>query len=156
MLQGGQIINAPSKKRKGGPTEIFTKDTHAVKEHERWSRKFFAGDDFTAKGPRFLSKPIPDKSADKRDAERKAGVAHVEFSGAVVEIAGRLQPRHALHTTDEAPADLVSKGSSEKVVRLFNDTADDLSGAHRRARIRDELNLTGVDHAHNSRFKLAA
>ena len=83
-------------------------------------------------------------------------MAHVEFTGAVIQIGGKLLPRHALHTTDEAPVDLVSRGGSEKVVTLFNDTADDLSDAHRRARIRDDLNLNNVDHTHNAKFKLAA
>jgi hypothetical protein len=73
-----------------------------------------------------------------------------------VSINGKLAPRHALHTADEAPVDMVSKGGSEKVVTLVNDAADDLSDANRRARIRDELNLTNVDHTHNARFKLAA
>jgi hypothetical protein len=158
LLAGGQITKAPpAKKRKGGRAEIFNKDTRAVKAHEHWNKKFFAGDDFTAKGPRFTSKPVSEKSADQRDLARKAGTSHSEFAGAVVEIAGKLLPRHALHATDEAPVDLVSKGgSSEKVVRLVDDTGDSLSDANRRATIRDELNLTNVDHAHNAKFKLAA
>jgi hypothetical protein len=53
LLDGGLITKAPPKKRKGSRPEIFTKDTRAVKVHEYWSRKFYAGDDFTAKGPRF-------------------------------------------------------------------------------------------------------
>jgi hypothetical protein len=53
--------------------------------------------------------------------------------------------------------DLVSKGgSSEKVVRLVDDTGDSLSDANRRATIRDELNLNDTDYTHNARFKLAA
>jgi hypothetical protein len=157
LLDGGLITKAPPKKRKGSRPEIFTKDTRAVKVHEYWSRKFYAGDDFTAKGPRFTSKPIPEKSADKRDIERKAGVSHSEFVGAVVEINGKLQPRNAPHTADEALVDMVSSGgNSEKVVVFFEDAGDDLSDAYRRARIRDDLNLNAVDHAHNAKFKLAA
>jgi hypothetical protein len=155
LLDGGQITKVPPPKTRKGRPEIFNKDTRAVKAHEKWSRKFFSGDDFCQSGPRFTSKPISDKSADI-DAERKAGVSHAEFVGAVVDINGKLQARHALHVTDEAPVDMVSKGGSEKVVLLINDTADDLSDAHRRTRIRDDLNLTNVDHTHNARFKLAA
>jgi hypothetical protein len=157
LRDGGQITKAAPKKRKsGGRTEIFGKDTTVPKVHEHWSRKFFAGHDFCQRGPRFTSKPASEKSADQRDLARKAGTAHAEFAGAVVSINGKLAPRHALHTADEAPVDMVSKGGSEKVVTLVNDAADDLSDANRRARIRDELNLTNVDHTHNARFKLAA
>jgi hypothetical protein len=157
LRDGGQIIKAPAKKRKaGGRTEIFTKDTHAVKVHDYWNRKFLAGDDFTAKGPRFTSKPISEKAIDQRDIERKAGVSHSEFAGAVVEINGKLQPRNAPHTADEALVDMVSKGGSEKVVQLIPDAADDLSDANRRAKIRDELNLNDVDYTHNAKLKLVA
>jgi hypothetical protein len=158
LRDGGQITKAPAKKRKaGGRTEIFTKDTRAVKEHDYWNRKFLAGDDFTQKGPRFTSKPISEKAVDKADVERKAGVAHEEFTGAVVAVNGKLQPRTVDHAIiDEAPVDLVSKGGSEKIVKLVNDTADDLSDARRRTRIRDELNLNNVDYIHADKFKLAA
>jgi hypothetical protein len=158
LREGGEIIKAPAKKRRGGGRpEIFTKDVRAPKVYEHWNKKFFAGDDFTAKGPRFTSKPVSEKSADQRDLARKAGVSHAEFTGAVVEVAGKLQPRTVDHATDEAPIDLVSKsGSREKVVQLIPDTADDLSDARRRARIRDELNLNNLDHTHNAKFKLAA
>jgi hypothetical protein len=157
LRDGGQITNAPAKKRKaGGRTEIFTKDTHAVKVHEYWSRKFYAGDDFTAREPRFTSKRVSEKSIDKADVARKAGVAHEEFAGAVVTINGKLQPAHVDHAIDEAVVDLVSKGGSEKVVQLVADTKDALSDADRRAKIRDELNLNDVDYTHAARLKLAA
>jgi hypothetical protein len=155
---GGQITKVPEKKRRkgGNPDQIFQTDTRAPKVHEHWSRKFFAGDDFTAKGPRFTSKPVSEKAIDKADIEHKAGVAHEEFTGAVIEIAGKLQPAHVDHAIDEAVVDLVSKGGSEKVVKLVADTKDALSDADRRAKIRDELNLNDVDYTHNARLKLAA
>jgi hypothetical protein len=157
LLEGGQITKAPpAKKRKGGRPEIFQNDTRASAAHARWNRKFYAGDDLTQRGPRFTSKPVSEKAIDRRDIERKAGVSHSEFVGAVVDINGKLQPRNAPHTADEAPVDLVSKGGSEKVVQLIADTKDDLSDARRRATIRDELNLNNVDHAHMAKFKLAA
>ena len=84
-------------------------------------------------------------------------MAHEEFTGAVVAVNGKLQPRTVDHAIiDEAPVDLVSKGGSEKIVKLVNDTADDLSDTHRRAKIRDELNLNATDYTHLKRFKLAA
>jgi hypothetical protein len=169
LLGGGQINKVPpAKKRKGGRPEIFQKDTRTSATHERWNRKFFAGDDFTQRGPRFTSKPISDKSADQRGVVHKAGVSHVDFTGAVVDIDGKLQARTALHATNEARVDTVSDAAlsagakrdggrhTQKVVRLVEDTSDDLSDAYRRATIRDEFNLNNVDHAHNQRFKLAA
>jgi hypothetical protein len=156
LREGGEIIKAPAKKRKNGRPDVFQNDTRATKAHERWNKKFYSGDDFTAKGPRFTSRPISEKAIDKRDVERKAGVSHSEFVGAVVEINGKLQPRNAPHTADEALVDMVSKGGSEKVVQLVADTKDELSDANRRARIRDELNLNDTDYTHNARFKLAA
>jgi hypothetical protein len=158
LIEGGQITKAPpAKQRKGGRAELFQKDTRATAEHARWNRKFFAGDDFTQKGPRFTSKPISEKSADQRDVERKAGVSHSEFIGAVVDINGKLLPRNALHVTEEAPVDMVSAGGSkQKVVTLIEDAGDDLSDAHRRATIRDHYNLNNTDYTHNARFKLAA
>jgi len=137
LLEGGQITKvAPTKKRKGGRAEIFQKDTRASAAHEGWNRKFFAGDDFTQRGPRFTSKPISDKSADQRAVAHKAGASHVEFTGAVIEIAGKLLPR-----------------SSRGVSR---DAGDDINDADKRATIHDHLNLNNVDFAHNDKFKLAA
>jgi hypothetical protein len=157
LREGGQITKAPAKKRKaGGRTEIFQKDTHAVKVRDYWNKKFYAGDDFTQRGPRFTSKPVSEKAIDKADIERKAGVAHEEFTGAVVTINGKLQPRTVDHAIDEAVVDMVSTGGSEKVVQLVADTKDGLSDANRRATIRDELNLNDVDYTHNARLKLAA
>jgi hypothetical protein len=168
LRQGGQITVAPAKKRKGGRTEIFGKDTRAPKVHEHWNRKFYAGDDFVQKGPRFLSKPISERAADKRDIERKGGVAHAAFTGAVTDINGKLQARKESHATTEYHIDLVSDAAlrasakrdggrhSQKIVTLIEDSADDVTDANRRATIRDDDNLNGVDHAHNRRFKLAA
>jgi hypothetical protein len=137
LLEGGQITKAPpTKKRKGGRPEIFHKDTRAPAAYERWNRKFFAGDDFTTNGPRFTSKPISDKSVDQRDVAHKAGASHVEFTGAVVEIAGKLVPR--------------------SLQGVSHDAGDDISDAYKRAIIHDRLNLNNVDHAHNARLKLAA
>ena len=136
--------------------------------HEQWSRKFFAGDDFTAKGPRFLSKPISERAADQRDIERKAGISHATFSGAVVDISGKLEARKDSHATTEYLIDLVSDDAlrasakrdggrhAQKIVQLIEDSGDDLSDANRRATIRDDLNLINNDHAHNAKFKLAA
>ena len=137
LLEGGQITKvAPTKKRKGGRAEIFQKDTRASAAHEGWNRKFFAGDDFTQRGPRFTSKPISEKSADKRDVAHKAGASHIEFTGAVVAIAGKLLPR--------------------SLQGVSHDAGDDLSDAYNRATIHDHFNLNNIDHAHNAQFKLAA
>jgi hypothetical protein len=168
LREGGQIIKAPAKKRKGGRPEIFNKDTRAVKAHEKWSRKFYSGDDFTQKGPRFTSKPVPENSAAKRDTERKGGTSHAEFSGSVIDINGKLQARKESHATTEYHIDLVSDTAltdsakrdggrhSQKIVTLIEDSADDVTDANRRATIRDDDNLNGVDHSHNKRLKLAA
>jgi hypothetical protein len=168
LVGGGQITKAPEKKRTGGPAVIFGKDTKAVKAHEKWSRKFYSGDDFTQKGPRFTSKPVPENSAAKRDTERKGGTSHAEFSGSVVDINGKLQARKESHATTEYLVDLVSDDAltasaerdggrhSQKIVQLIEDSADDVTDANRRATIRDDDNLNGVDHSHNKRLKLAA
>jgi hypothetical protein len=168
LAAGGKITKAEPKKRKGGRPEIFGKDTRAPKVHEHWSRKFFAGDDFTAKGPRFTSKPISERAADQRDTERKAGISHSDFTGAVVAIGGKLKAKKASHATTEYHIDLVSDSAlsasakrdggrhAQKIVKLIEDTGDDLSDANRRSTIHDDLNLTAVDHVHNAKFKLAA
>jgi hypothetical protein len=168
LLGGGTITKCPAKKRKGGKPEIFGKDSRAPKAHEKWNRKFYAGDDFTQKGPRFTSKPVPENSAAKRDIERKAGVSHSEFTGSVIDIGGKLQERNARHATSEAYIDLVSDNAlresakrdggrhSHKIVTLIEDSGDDVKDAYRSATIRDDLNLNAVDHAHNAKFKLAA
>ena len=169
LLDGGQITKCPpAKRRKGGRTEIFTKDVRAPKAHEHWNKKFYSGDDFVKKGPRFTSKPISERAADKRDIERKAGTSHATFSGSVIDIGGKLQERNARHATSEAYIDLVSEDAlresakrdggkhSHKIVELIEDSADDVKDANRRATIRDDDNLNGVDHSHNKRLKLAA
>ena len=136
LLQGGRIFKAPAKQRKDGRPQIFQKDISDAKGHERWSRKFYGGDDFTQSGPRFTSKPISEKSADKRDVAHKAGASHIEFTGAVVAIAGKLLPR--------------------SLQGVSHDAGDDLSDAYNRATIHDHFNLNNIDHAHNAQFKLAA
>ena len=169
LLDRGQITKvATTKKRKGGRPEIFQKDTRASAAHERWSKKYFAGDDFTTTGPRFTSKPISERAADQRDIESKAGISHSDFTGAVVDINGKLQARKAFHATSEAFIDLVSDGAlaasakrdggkhSHKIVTLIEDSADDLSDANRRSTIHDHMNLNNVDYAHNAKFRLAA
>jgi hypothetical protein len=157
LIEDGQVTKAPpAKQRKGGRPSIFQKDAPASAAYERWNRKYFAGDDFKQSGPRFTSKPLSEKSADQRDIERKAGASHAEFIGSVVQLGGKLLPRHALSATDESLVDLVSTVRSEKVVHLATDTSDRLSDANRRATIRDELNLNDIDHEHNEMFKLAA
>ena len=136
LLDGGKITKvATTKKRKGGRPEIFQKDTRASAAHERWSKKYFAGDDFTATGPRFISKPISERAADQRDIERKAGISHATFSGAVADINGKLQARKASHATTEYIVDLVSDDASRasakrdggkhshKIVTLIEDSA---------------------------------
>jgi hypothetical protein len=168
LLAGGQLTKvAPVKKRKGRP-EVFNKDTRATKAHERWNKKFYSGDDFVQKGPRFLSKPISERAADQRDIERKAGISHATFSGAVTDINGKLKARKESHATTEYHIDLVSDAAltasaerdggrhSHKIVTLIEDSGDDVSDANRRATIRDDDNLNNVDHAHNAKFKLAA
>ena len=159
---------AAKKKRGDGRAEIFQKDTRAPAAHEKWNRKYFAGDDFTTAAPRFLSKPISERAADQRDLERKAGVSHASFTGAVADINGKLQARKASHATTEYIVDLVSDDAlrasakrdggkhSHKIVELIEDCGDDLSDANRRPTILDNLNLNNVDHAHNAKFKLAA
>jgi hypothetical protein len=168
LLGGGKITKAPAKKNKGGRAQIFTKDTRDAKGHERWSKKFFAGDDFTTSGPRFTSKPISERAADQRDVERKAGTSHSTFSGAVIDIGGKLMERKASHAKDEAFIDLVSDDAllasakrgggrhAQKIVKLIEDGCDDVTDAYRAATIRDDFNLNNVDHAHNAKFKLAA
>jgi hypothetical protein len=168
LLDGGTITKCPPAKRGKGRPEIFKKDTRASAAHERWNKKFLAGDDFVQKGPRFLSKPISERAADQRDIERKAGISHATFNGAVVDLNGKLEAKKASHATTEYLVDLVSEDAlrasakrdggrhAQKIVQLVEDTGDDLSDAYRRATIRDDLNLNGIDHAHNSRFKLAA
>jgi hypothetical protein len=168
LLGGGQITKVAAKKLKGGRPQIFQKDTKAPAVHERWSKKYFSGDDFATKGPRFTAKPISEKSADQRDLERKAGISHSDFTGAVVDINGKLQARKASHATSEAYIDLVSDTAlaasakrdggrhSQKIVQLIKDSGDDISDADKRATIRDRLNLNNIDHEHNGRFKLAA
>jgi hypothetical protein len=172
LNSGGQVTRAPEKKRKGGgnPEQIFQKDTRAPKAHERWNKKFYAGDDFVAKGPRFTSKPVPENSAAKRDIERKAGVSHTGFTGAVVATDnGKLQERKASRATTEAYIDLVSdaalresakrdggRQSNNKIVEPIEDSADDVKDANRSSTIRDDYNLCNVDVAHNKRLKLAA
>jgi hypothetical protein len=137
LLDGGAITKCPpAKKRKGERPEIFGKDTKAPKAHDKWSRKFFAGDDFTQKGPRFTSKPISDKSIDKRDVAHKAGTSHTDFIGSVVDIGGKLMPR--------------------SLKNVSHDSGDDISDAYNRATIHDNLNLNNVDYDHIERFKLAA
>ena len=166
LLAGGQIIKAPAKKSKGGRPEIFQKDTRAVKSHERWNKKFYAGDDFTQKGPRFTSKPIPENSAAKRDVERKAGTVHAEFSGAVVDINGTLKARKESHATSEAYVDLVSDAAlrasakrgdkhAQKIVQLIEDGHDSVTDAYRSATIATNW-IINVDHDHNAKLKLAA
>ena len=151
LLGGGQITKAPAKKSKGGRPQIFQKDVRDAKGHEKWNRKFLAGDDFTTKAPRFTSKPIPENSAAKRDTERKAGISHAAFGGAVININGKLQARKASHATTETYIDLVSdeadsrqrearRGRSHKIVKLIEDGHDDVTDAYRSATIRDELN----------------
>jgi hypothetical protein len=108
LLDGGTITKCPPAKRGKGRPEIFGKDTRASAAHERWSKKFFAGDDFVQKGPRFLSKPISERAADQRDIERKAGISHAEFVGAVVDINGKLKARKESHAATEYHIDLVS------------------------------------------------
>ena len=170
LRKGGQITKAPAKKKRGdGRPEIFQKDTRASAAHEKWNRKFFAGDDFATTGPRFLSKPISERAADQRDVERKAGTSHATFSGAVVDINGKLEAKKASHATTEYIVDLVSDDAlrasakrdggkhSHKIVTLVEDSGDDLSDANRRAMIHDHFNLlNNIGHAHNARFKLAA
>jgi hypothetical protein len=167
LLAGGQITKVPAKNSKGGIPEIFHKDTRAVKSHERWNKKFYAGDDFTAKGPRFTSKPVPENSAAKRDVARKGGVSHVGFTGAVVDINGTLKARKESHATSEAYIDLVSDDAlrasakrgdrhAHKIVTLIEDGCDDVTDAYRAATISDDFNLNGIDHVHNAKFKLAA
>jgi hypothetical protein len=169
LRDGGEIIKALAKKRKNGRPEIFNKDTRAVKAHEKWSRKFYSGDDFLQKGPRFTSKPVPENSSAKRDIERKGGTSHAEFSGAViVDISGKLQARKESHATTEYHIDLVSDDAlrasakrdggkhSQKIVELIEDSADDVTNAYRSATISDDYNLCNVDLAHNARLKLAA
>jgi hypothetical protein len=168
LLEGGQIKVAPTKKRKDSIPQIFQKDTRATKEHEKWNRKFYSGDDFTQKGPRFTSKPISERAADQRDLVRKAGISHATFSGAVVDINGKLQARKASHTTTEYLIDLVSHNAlrasakrdggklAQKIVKLVEDGHDDVTDAYRSATIADELNYLNVDHDHNAKLKLAA
>jgi hypothetical protein len=170
LLDGGQITKCPpAKRRKGGRTEIFTKDVRAPKAHKKWNRKFYSGDDFTQKGPRFTSKPVPENSSAKRDIERKGGTSHAEFSGAVIiDINGKLQARKESHATTEYHIDLVSDDAlrasakrdggrhSQKIVQLIEDVGDDVTDAYRSATISDDDNLNNVDLAHNKRLKLAA
>jgi hypothetical protein len=167
LLEGGRITKAAAKKRKDSRPDIFGKDTRAPKVHEHWSRKFFAGDDFTAKSPRFTSKPISERAADKRDVERKAGISHAAFTGSVIDISGKLQARKESHATSEAYIDLVSDDAlrasakrgdrhAHKIVTLIEDGCDDVTDAYRAATISDDFNLNGIDHVHNAKFKLAA
>jgi hypothetical protein len=170
LLGGGKITKVPmTKKRKGGTPDIgFQKDTRAVKAHDKWNRKFFAGDDFTAKGPRFTSKPISERAADQRDVERKGGAAHATFSGAIIDVGGgKLQGRNARHATSEAYIDLVSDDAlrasakrgdrhAQKIVKLIEDSCDDVTDAYQSAMIDDKYNINGIDHAHNAKFKFAA
>jgi len=120
LLQGGRIFKAPAKQRKDGRPQIFQKDISDAKQS----------------GPRFTSKPISEKSADKRDVAHKAGASPIEFTGAVVAIAGKLLPR--------------------SLQGVSHDAGDDLSDAYNRATIHDHFNLNNIDHAHNAQFKLAA
>jgi hypothetical protein len=168
LLAGGQIFKAPpTKARKGGRPQIFGKDTRATKAHGKWNKKFYAGDDFVKKGPRFTSKPISERAADQRDIERKGGIAHAAFTGAVVAVGDKLQARKESHATTEYHIDLVSDEAlrasakrgdrqAQKIVQLIEDSGDDVTDANRRATIRDEFNLNNMDFAHNNRFKLAA
>jgi hypothetical protein len=167
LRDGGQISKAPTKKRKDGKPEIFQKDTRATKAHEKWNRKFYSGDDFLQKGPRFTSKSVPENSSAKRDIERKGGTSHAAFSGAVIEKNGRLEAKKASHATTEYLIDLVSADAlrasakrgdrhAQKIVELIEDGADDVTDAYRSATISDDLNLLNIDHDHNDKFKLAA
>ena len=47
-------------------------------------------------------------AAAKRDTERKAGISHAAFGGAVININGKLQARKASHATTETYIHLVS------------------------------------------------
>jgi hypothetical protein len=167
LVDGGKITKCPPAKRKGGLNKIFEKEVRS-KAYENWHDKFLAGDDFSDKGPRFTSKAIPETSASKRDTERKSGVSHANFSGAVIiDIAGKLKARKASHAAFEYDIDLVSDEAlrasaqrgdkrSQKIVELIEDSADDVSDANRRSTISDDFNLCNVDITHNARLKLAA
>ena len=150
LLQGGRITKAPAKKRKDGRPDIFGKDTRAVKSHEHWNKKFYSGDDFTQKAPRFTSKALPENSAAKRDIERKAGISHAAFTGSVIDISGKLQARKESHATSEAYIDLVSDEAlrasakrgdrhAHKIVTLIEDGCDNVTDAYRAATIRDDF-----------------
>jgi hypothetical protein len=171
LIEGGEIIKVPAKKhRAAGRPRIFGKDSRSA-AYSRDTSRFFNGHDFTQSGPRWTSKPAPDKSASKRDAERKAGVSHQNFGGAVIDINGKLRPRAPLHAVvDKAPIDLVSDaalaasakrdgkkhiGKTDSVA-VIEDTADSISDGASRATVKDDLNLMAPDREHLERFKLAA
>jgi hypothetical protein len=137
LVEGGEIIKVPAKKHRGaGRPRIFGKDSRAA-AYRRDTSRFFNGHDFPQSGPRWTSKPVPDDSASKRDAARHAGVGHQDFSGAVIEINGKLRSRQV-------------------GFKIVEDTADDMDDASKRATIRDDLNQMAVDREHLERFKLAA
>jgi hypothetical protein len=168
-LVGGGKITRPLEKKKRGPgrPQIFGKDTKSA-SYSRDVTRFYSGHDFTQSGPRWTSRPVRDDSAAKRDAQRKAGVSSDDFAGAVVEAGGKLGSKRALHAVDRAPIDLVSDRTmaesakrdggrrARQVVKLIEDTADDLRDASNNASIRDDMNLNAVDHEHLDRFRLAA
>jgi hypothetical protein len=182
LAKGGEIERAPASKKHGpGRPRIFSGEgTIKSASYERGVKKFFAGDDFVHRerdkktgkivntGPQFTSRPVRENSSAKRDTERKAGVAHENFAGAVVAVGYKLRSRTSLHAVDKADVDLVSNralaasakrdGSrrSRQVVKIIEDAADDVLDAERCATVSDDLNLNNVEHEHFEKFNLAA
>jgi hypothetical protein len=108
LAVGGEIIKVRAGKHRSDGRPIFGKDSKSA-AYKRDASRFFSGHDLTQKGPRWTAKAVPHNSATKRDAERKAGISHQDFAGAVIEIGGKLRSKAVLHAVvDQAPVDLVS------------------------------------------------
>jgi hypothetical protein len=153
IWSGGNITYAvkPSPKGKGRHLNFQTDEKSG--SYSRDVTRYLRGDNLGAKS-RFTSRPIKDDAATKRDAVKRAGVAHTDFSGGVARIGDRLVPRQAgskIVWEEKDPTGVLIEPKANN-----RDSADGLVDAARRATVRDDFNMMAIDHEHLAAFKLAA